>query len=720
MARRLFSAVLVLMLAVPMLAPMRASAVARQSALARALDYLHARQYANGGFGEKGRGSSEQLTAWGIVAIAAAGENPNTWRRGPNSPVSYLSRMSSKWRTTTDFARTALAAAAAGQDPHDFGGVNLVAKIKDAVRSDGANGDHIGTAVNSHVWGMLALRACGETINDDYVRWLKNQQNGDGGWGWGINTASDTNDTAAAIQALMAAGESRSSSAVRNAVAYLRRKQRTDGGFAYWGSASDSGSTSWVIQGLAAAREPLTGQAWRKGRHTPLSRLAALQALGGALRYTASRVQNPLFMTVQAIPAFAMRPFPVPFSRYMAATRKAGPALRALSPAPNSSLPRGTSVRVRVKLTDPAGGTGIAASTVKVRIDGRSTPVSVKGEVANASAGALGTGVYAVTVQAADRAGNVSTLSGWRFGVGATVAQNTTNLGDPEAGTSQSTTAAPGMPGATTTDQAQGGMVAPGAETSVPGQTGGQTGQPGNVDKWSDAVEVESPGGMQGSTTLKDIGIYALIGLVLFIPTVGALALITWFSKRRARRKKQKRQEREAAQQTAAAEAQQQAGLSAPQAAPASDQPQQGTDYAYQQQEQTAVWPQEAAEATQAYEPQQPWPQEPAGEQQQPEPGEQQPVPFHADARQSSQQGTEQQWPPPTTPQQWPPRDATQSWPPRPEQQDASESWPPQSEQRPAGEADPPQPEQRPAGEAGASQQEQSPGRQPDRRHEES
>src|SRR4029077_13257272 len=93
----------------------------------------------------------------------------------------------------------------------------------------GPNG-RIGTLVNSTIWGVLALRAAGSAPGTS-VDYLKKAQRPSGGWSWYPRGAPDSNDTAAAIQALRAGGSGPRSRAIKRGVAYLRKLQRPDGGF---------------------------------------------------------------------------------------------------------------------------------------------------------------------------------------------------------------------------------------------------------------------------------------------------------------------------------------------------------------------------------------------------------------------------------------------------------------------------------------------------------
>jgi prenyltransferase beta subunit len=105
------------------------------------------------------------------------------------------------------------------------------------------------------------------------------------------------------MQALRSAGVSPRAAALRRGIAYLRRLQRTDGGFPLVaGRASDAQSTAWAIQALVAAgREP--------GRDA-FRYLARLRRQDGSYRYSRQRVSTPVWVTAQVLPALARDPFP--------------------------------------------------------------------------------------------------------------------------------------------------------------------------------------------------------------------------------------------------------------------------------------------------------------------------------------------------------------------------------------------------------------------------
>lgn len=293
-----------------LLAPGSARVAAAGGHVQRALDYLRGRQKTDGGFAEPGRDSSDQLTGWVVSAIAAAGEDPNSWRVAGKSPLDYLSSNAGNWISLADLERSCLAVSSAGADPRSFGGRNLVAEISGQIKSDG----HLGRMINDHCWGLIALAAAGEPIPVGCRNWLVSMQNIDGGFSFAAESASDPDDTGAAMQALVAAGESPEGNAMERAASYLRFCQSSDGGFRWQSTSSNVASTAWAVQGLSAAGEDADGVAWSKSGNTPLDFLRGMQQADGHIKYSDASDSNPAWMTAEAVPALLKRPYPLNYA----------------------------------------------------------------------------------------------------------------------------------------------------------------------------------------------------------------------------------------------------------------------------------------------------------------------------------------------------------------------------------------------------------------------
>ncbi|WP_328387084.1 hypothetical protein OHS81_26120 [Streptomyces sp. NBC_00400] len=128
---------------------------------------------------------------------------------------------------------------------------------------------------------LLAQDTVGIRPAASAVQWLAGQQCADGsftafraepGTPCDAKTGRDTNQTAAAVQALAALGGH--GDTVKKAVSWLKSVQNDDGGWSSMaGSASDANSTSVVIGALAAAGEKPGSVTSKKGGKTPFDAL---------------------------------------------------------------------------------------------------------------------------------------------------------------------------------------------------------------------------------------------------------------------------------------------------------------------------------------------------------------------------------------------------------------------------------------------------------------
>ena len=174
-----------------------------------ALDYLQTQQNADGGFGSGfSPDSTLGSTADVVLAIVAAGGDLATFDQDGNTPLTYLEANASSATSGGDLSKLILAAIAAGENPRDLGGVDSVAKLESLFDAGGRIGGEADTFV-SHVLAVLALASAQRPIPAAAVDYIKDAQQENGSWAWDgtAETAGDTNTTAFAVQALVAAGE---------------------------------------------------------------------------------------------------------------------------------------------------------------------------------------------------------------------------------------------------------------------------------------------------------------------------------------------------------------------------------------------------------------------------------------------------------------------------------------------------------------------------------
>jgi prenyltransferase beta subunit len=310
--------VLAALLAVAVLAP-----AARAAGPA---DYLLSAQNGDGGFGPgPGTSSTQLVTGWTALGLAAAGRNPADVSKGGQSIVDYLRGGAGALNDAGELERTILVLHSAGLDPHGFAGRDLVAELDHDRKPTGS----VDGLVDHTAFGIFAFRAAGDGPGSGRVqaavRWLARQQNADGGFGFARHgTASDVDNTGSSLQALVAAGRGSSRQAKR-ALAYLRGHQNPDGGFPLSpGGVSNAQSTAWAIQGLiAAGRNPASVT---RGGRSAVAFLRTLTGPDGAVRYSRTSKQTPVWVTGQALTALERKTFPLAPVARAAHAGKAAPA----------------------------------------------------------------------------------------------------------------------------------------------------------------------------------------------------------------------------------------------------------------------------------------------------------------------------------------------------------------------------------------------------------
>ena len=314
------------------------------SASSRAASYLLRSQNRDGGFGAaRGQRSNQLHTGWAALGLASAGRNPrDIKRRGGRSVTRYLNRGAGSLRDVGELERTIMVLRAAGLSARRFAAHDLVAAVKGRRRGDGS----IAGYVSYTAFGVMALRAAGQSDDGAQAAYLLRAQNGDGGFGVAASSSSDADMTGAALQALAAAGRA-SGSARSGAVGFLRAAQNGDGGFGQFrGRSSNAQSTAYAVQGLVAAHAAPGAVA------RALGYLKRLQRSDGSIRYSRVSAQTPVWVTAQAL--MALRRSPLPIARV---ARQARTSTAVAAAAEKAAAARPTSGRAR-----PGGGGGAAAT----------------------------------------------------------------------------------------------------------------------------------------------------------------------------------------------------------------------------------------------------------------------------------------------------------------------------------------------------------------------
>jgi hypothetical protein len=272
----------------------------------QAIEWLKSQQQTDGSIG------GFATSSWAVMAIVASGEDPHDWSNGGASIIDYLKKNTDSLSSPTDYSKFILSMVAAGEDPRNVSGTDFVAILESFY-----NGTQFGdqSLLNDDFWALMALTAAGIDKNDEKimnsVTFIEaNQNEGDGGWSYGVGANSDGDDTAAAIMALISVDESQSSTNIANGLAYMKSKQTSSGGFDSWGLGTTSAeSDSWAIQAIVATGQDPIGANWTKEGKNPLDDLLSFQNEDGSFNDF-----NPApnaWTTSYAIPALLGKPYPI-------------------------------------------------------------------------------------------------------------------------------------------------------------------------------------------------------------------------------------------------------------------------------------------------------------------------------------------------------------------------------------------------------------------------
>jgi Prenyltransferase and squalene oxidase repeat/Squalene-hopene cyclase C-terminal domain len=238
--------------------------------------FVLAHQQPDRGFAERGGKSDVALTAWALLGLRAAGVAADD---------GFIRAHEGDLHGANELALGVLAESRPSAE--------LVQRLEQTAT---------GAAINATAWKLIALAQAQHPLPQAAVRFLRSHQARSGAWSWAAGVAPDSNDTAAVIEALRAAGVS--GRPIRRGLASLRRLQNRDGGFELVaGRGSDAQSTAWAIQAFLAARRKPGAAAYRY--------LATLRRQDGSFRYSRRYAATPVWVTAQVLPALAGRSFPL-------------------------------------------------------------------------------------------------------------------------------------------------------------------------------------------------------------------------------------------------------------------------------------------------------------------------------------------------------------------------------------------------------------------------
>jgi hypothetical protein len=275
------------------------------------LAYLQSQQGADGGILGFSEGSDPDTTARSVLAFFLAAQ-PVTGVISTDgiTMLDYLATQAISFThdtTGTLFpGRAGLllsAVALAGENPTDFGNMDLVTELEASFQLDtGAysttaqQGYSSGQASDlSQAWAILGLSLAEKIVPEEANQYLIRSQAAEGSWGFG-----DPDTTALAATSLLASKlVNPQDQAIQNALNYFHSTQLPNGG---WKPSWDTDpinadSTGWIVQALVSAGEDPAGQSWTIQQANPVQALMNLQKPDGSIGGTYT---NP-YSTAEAI-----------------------------------------------------------------------------------------------------------------------------------------------------------------------------------------------------------------------------------------------------------------------------------------------------------------------------------------------------------------------------------------------------------------------------------
>jgi prenyltransferase/squalene oxidase-like repeat protein len=290
-------------------APRSQKRLAKQSVLKAGLKWIESQQDESGAFAGLG-GPDPGTTAVAVITIVALGNAGVTV--DTDAAVAYLqqadlSAYSGFPGAQSLVALIVMALVGAGVDPHDVGGVDVVAKLTD---SWDAKAGLYGAFAWESAFVIMALTAAGAPIEDKAIATILAQQLPDGSWSANGTTAPGSGNatiTAAVVQMLASAGHG-DDDQIGKALSYLRSLQADETAAFGEGtfrvtpdSAPDAGTTGTVISALIAVGENPKAKKWGKA----VSGLLAYQNESGAFRLNDMQPGDDLASTFAALLALA-------------------------------------------------------------------------------------------------------------------------------------------------------------------------------------------------------------------------------------------------------------------------------------------------------------------------------------------------------------------------------------------------------------------------------
>jgi LPXTG-motif cell wall-anchored protein len=238
----------------------------------------------------------QQIGEWEAIALKQTDKNiPTTYLEGVKKLVK---EKQGKFRSITDTERYTLGILAAGGDPTNIEGYNLIEAIY--------NGDVTKQGLNGVAYALLALDSANFKIPDTakwprekLVQLLLEKQNQDGGWTWDVSsTTSDIDTTGMVLEALAPYKDQAGvKEKVNSALQYITKQFNES-------KIDNSSTAAQVIIALSALGIDANGSEFTKDNHSLIQFFVTFQNVDGGFDWQGGD-ESDAFTTAQGIQALA-------------------------------------------------------------------------------------------------------------------------------------------------------------------------------------------------------------------------------------------------------------------------------------------------------------------------------------------------------------------------------------------------------------------------------
>lgn len=239
---------------------------------------------------------------WAVIGLSRSGQlDKDTADKYLQQAENYVRAIDSDRlhpMKSTENSRIILGVTAAGGDPRNIGGHNLIAGLDDLeyLKIQGNNGP---------IWALIALDCkeyalpASSTAKDPVTReklvaCILAMQNPDGGWGL-MRGETDVDMTAMALQSLAPyRKDPRVEAAMQNGFSVLSAWQQDDGGYTSFGSDSCESSAQVIVAMTAAGLDPAKDPRFIKNGVSVLDNLCSFQVQDGFCHTKTMPEVNPM------------------------------------------------------------------------------------------------------------------------------------------------------------------------------------------------------------------------------------------------------------------------------------------------------------------------------------------------------------------------------------------------------------------------------------------